>query len=190
MASRGWADGNLIPRGIYGIRRNVGHMNLRLSHDTSAFSADGLHWYGLHWYWSRIGRQCYPDATNILLLCVCGGSNAANRHLFKYYLQHPNESIVLSIRVAYLLSHCSKCNPIERQFFAHVGRAYSGSLFDSLAGVVNLMRQTSTRTGLRTTVNVIRRVHETGQEIIDERKSRLNIIYGEALRRLSYATNP
>ncbi len=179
-----WADGKLIPHGIYDIRRNVGHINLGLSHDTSEFAAESL-----RWYWNRIGRQCYPDATSILLLCDCGGSNAANRHLFKYYLQRLSESIRLPIRVAHLPSYCSKYNPIERRFFAHVGRACSGRLFDSLATVVNLMGQTRTRTGLRATVNVIRRAYETGQKITDEMKSRMNIIYDETLPKWNYATS-
>ncbi len=179
-----WADGKLIPHGIYDIRRNVGHINLGLSHDTSEFAVESL-----RWYWSRIGRQCYPGATSILLLCDCGGSNAANRHLFKYYLQRLSESIRLPIRVAHLPSYCSKYNPIERRFFAHVGRACSGRLFDSLETVVNLMRQTRTRTGLRATVNVIRRAYETGQKITDEMKSRMNIIYDEALPKWNYATS-
>lgn len=179
-----WADGKLIPHGIYDIRRNVGHINLGLSHDTSEFAAESL-----RWYWSRIGRQCYPDATSILLLCDCGGSNAANRHLFKYYLQRLSESIKLPIRVAHLPSYCSKYNPIERRFFAHVGRACSGRLFDSLATVVNLMRQTRTRTGLRATVNVIRRAYETGQKITDEMKSSMRIIYDEALPKWNYTTS-
>ncbi len=77
-----WADGVVIPHGIYDIQRNVGHINIGLSRDTSEFAVDSL-----SWYWNRIGKQCYPDATSLLLLCDCGGSNAANRYLFKHYLQ-------------------------------------------------------------------------------------------------------
>jgi hypothetical protein len=38
-------------------------------------------------------------------------------------------------------------------------------LFDALETVVELMRKASTRTGLRTTVNVIRRVYQTGRKV-------------------------
>jgi len=68
-----WADGVLIPHGIYDRVRNRGHMNLGLSHDTSQFACDSF-----RWYWNRIGKRCYPQATSILWLCDCGGSNAAN----------------------------------------------------------------------------------------------------------------
>ena len=142
----------------------------------------------MSWYWNRIGKQCYADATSILLLCDCGGSNAANRYLFKYYLQQGSDSIGIPIRVAHLPSYCSKYNPLEGRFFSHVGRACAGRLFDSLETVVDLMRQTRTRTGLRATVNVIRRVYQAGQKLTQELKSELKIIYDEALPKWNYKT--
>ena len=180
-----WADGVVIPHGIYDLARNVGHINLGLSHDTSEFAVDSL-----SWYWNRIGKRCYPEATSLLLLCDCGGSNAANRYLFKHYLGCLARTIGLPIRVAHYPSYCSKYNPIERRFFPHVGRACSGMLFDCVDTVVNLMRQTSTRTGLRATVNVIERLYETGQKATDEMKSQLRITYDKILPKWNYTANP
>lgn len=180
-----WADGVVIPHGIYDIQRNVGHINIGLSRDTSEFAVDSL-----SWYWNRIGKQCYPDATSILLLCDCGGSNSANRYLFKHYLQLLAESIDLPIRVAHLPSYCSKYNPIERRFFPHVGRACSGMLFDCIDTVVDLMRQTKTRTGLRATVNVIKRAYETGQKATEEMKENLRLVYDKMLPKWNYTAQP
>ena len=175
----------VIPHGIYDIQRNVGHINIGLSRDTSEFAVDSL-----SWYWNRIGKQCYPDATSLLLLCDCGGSNAANRYLFKHYLQLLAESIGLPIRVAHLPSYCSKYNPIERRFFPHVGRACSGMLFDCIETVVDLMRQTTTRTGLRATVNVIKRAYETGQKATAEMKSNLSSVFDKMLPKWNYTAQP
>lgn len=180
-----WADGRVIPHGIYDPNRNSGHINLGLSHETSEFAADSL-----RWYWNRIGKRCYPDATSILLLCDCGGSNSANRYLFKHYLQQLSESIGTEIRVAHFPSYCSKYNPIERRFFPHVGRACSGMLFDSLATVVELMRRARTRTGLQTTVNVIRRQYATGQKATDEIKTALRIRFDKLLPKWNYTAVP
>ena len=77
-----WATGVVIPHGIYDLARNRGHINIGLSHDTSQFACDSF-----RWYWNRIGQRCYPDATSILLLCDCGGSNSATQYLFKQDLQ-------------------------------------------------------------------------------------------------------
>ena len=138
-----WADGVIIPHGIYDRVRNCGHINIGLSHDTSQFACDSL-----LWYWNRIGQQCYGDATSILLLCDCGGSNAANTYIFKHDLQTVADTIGLEIRVAHYPSYCSKYNPIERRLFPHITRACTGMLFDTLETVVELMRKATTSTGL------------------------------------------
>jgi hypothetical protein len=140
-----WATGVIIPHGIYDIARNRGHINIGLSHDTSEFACDSF-----RWYWNRIGRQCYPLATSILLLCDSGGSNAAAHYIFKQDLQSLANDLGIEIRVAHYPSYCSKFNPIERRFFPHVARACRGMLFDTVETVVRLMRKASTATGLRT----------------------------------------
>lgn len=153
-----WADGVIIPHGIYDLARNRGHVNIGLSHDTTAFACDSI-----QWYWNRIGKQCYPQADAMLLLLDCGGSNAASKYLFKHGLQSVADNTGMTIQVAHYPSYCSKYNPIERRFFPHLSRVCTGLLFDTLQTVVDLMRTASTSTGLQTTVNVIRRSYETGK---------------------------
>jgi hypothetical protein len=180
-----WATGLVIPHGIYDLARNRGHINLGLSHDTSQFACDSL-----RWYWNRIGQRCYPDATSILLLCDCGGSNAATQYLFKQDLQDLVNAIGIEIRVAHYPSYCSKYNPIERRFFPHVGRACQGLLFDTLDTVVRLMRNASTSTGLKTTVNVIRRFYETGRQVATDFKASLTILFDNLLPKWNYRAVP
>ncbi len=182
-----WADGVLIPHGIYDRRRNRGHINLGLSHDTTQFVCDSL-----RWYWNRIGQLAYPGATSILLLFDCGGSNSAAKYIFKHDLQAVVNAIGIEIRVAHYPSYCSKYNPIERRFFPHVARACTGLLFDTLQRAVDLMRKASTSTGLRTTVNVIRRLYETGrtatQTIIDTIRS--TVKFHDLLPKWNYTLKP
>lgn len=180
-----WATGVVIPHGIYDLARNRGHINVGLSHDTSQFACDSL-----RWYWKRIGQRCYPEATSILLLCDCGGSNSANQYLFKHDLQALVDDLGIEIRVAHYPSYCSKYNPIERRFFPHVGRACQGVLFDTLDTVVRLMRSASTRTGLQTTVNVIRRVYETGRQVAEGFKDSMPILFDALLPRWNYRAVP
>ena len=180
-----WATGVVIPHGIYDLARNCGHINIGLSHDTSEFACDSL-----RWYWNRIGQQCYPGATSILLLCDSGGSNSANQYLFKSDLQELVNQIGIEIRVAHYPSYCSKYNPIERRFFPHVGRACEGLLLDSLTTTVRLMRTASTTTGLRTTVNVIRRLYETGRQVVTDFKTNIPILFDELLPKWNYRAEP
>lgn len=180
-----WATGVIIPHGIYDIGRNRGHINVGLSHDTSQFACDSL-----RWYWNRIGKRCYPNATSILLLFDCGGSNSATQYLFKQDLQNLVNDLGITIRVAHYPSYCSKFNPIERRLFPHVTRACQGMLFDTLDTVVRLMRQTSTTTGLQTTVNVIRRMYETGRKVADDFKATMTILFDDLLPKWNYVATP
>ena len=180
-----WATGVVIPHGIYDMARNRGHINIGLSHDTSQFACDSF-----RWYWNRIGRQCYPDATSILWLCDCGGSNSAAQYLFKQDLQHLVDELGVEIRVAHYPSYCSKYNPIERRFFPHVGRACQGLLFDTLDTVIRLMRRAATTTGLKTTVNVIHRAYETGRKITEDFKEHMTIRFDAFLSKWNYRAIP
>lgn len=180
-----WADGVIIPHGIFDPQRNRGHLNIGLSHDTSEFACDSF-----RWFWNRIGKQCYPEATSILLTCDGGGSNSATKYIFKHDLERVSESIGVEIRIAHYPPYCSKYNPIERRFFPHVGRACAGMLFDCLDTVVSLMRGTKTRNGLRATVNVIERAYEIGRNATDAMKSNLNIVYDKVLPKWNYVASP
>ncbi len=63
-------------------------------------------------------------------------------------------------------------------------------LFDTLDTVVELMRKTTTSTGLRTTVNVIRRLYETGRNATEEIKSNLKIVFDDLLPNWNYRAMP
>ena len=180
-----WADGVIIPHGIYDQVRNRGHVNLGLSHDTSEFACDSL-----EWYWNRIGKQCYPDAGSMLLLFDCGGSNAANTYIFEHYLQQLADRIGMTIRVAHYPSYCSKYHKIERRLFPHITRTCTGMLFDSLDAVTQLMRKATTSTSLKTTVNFIRRAYEIGQNATDQIKQNLKIVFDRLLPKWNYTAIP
>jgi Rhodopirellula transposase DDE domain len=180
-----WAAGVLIPHGIYDITRNRGHINIGLSHDTSEFACDSL-----RWYWNRIGQQCYPHATSILLLCDGGGSNSASHYIFKQDLQDLVNDLGIKIRLAHYPSYCSKYNPIERRFFSQVSRACTGMLFDSLKTAVGLMRKTSTTTGLKATVNVMHGLYEIKRKVAAGFTSNMKIVFDTLLPKWNYVAVP
>jgi len=154
------ATGLVIPHGLYDLARNVGHITLGSSHDTSQFACDSF-----RLWWRRHGRRAYPDATSILLLCDGGGSNNCRHHIFKQDLQKTANQIGLSIRVAHYPPHCSKYNPIEHRLFSHVTRAWSGIVFRSLDIVIRCLRRTRTSSGLRVTMAVLDKVYELKRRV-------------------------
>ena len=63
-------------------------------------------------------------------------------------------------------------------------------LFDTLDTVVRLMRKTATTTGLRATVNVIRRAYETGRKVAATFKESMTILFDDVLPRWNYRAVP
>jgi hypothetical protein len=180
-----WADGVVIPHGIYDRQRNVGHINLGLSRDTTEFACESF-----RYFWNTLSKRHYADASSIMLTCDCGGSNSALKYLFKFDLQRLVNQIKLPIRIAHYPSYCSKYNPIERRFFPHVGRACTGKLLENLDRVVELMRKTSTTTGLHTTVHVLKKIYGVGRIATKAMRATLNIIYDKMIPRWNYVIYP
>lgn len=58
------ASGTVIPYGIYDLAANQAHVTLGTSHDTSEFACECL-----ALWWEQQGRDRYPTATTLLLLC-------------------------------------------------------------------------------------------------------------------------
>ena len=179
------AEGVLYPHGLYDPKRNVGHLYLGLSHDTSEFACDNLY----RW-WMRFGRWYYPNATSLLLLCDCGGSNDYRRYLFKQSLQMLADRLQLDVRVAHYPPYTSKYNPIEHRLFPHVTRACAGVSLTDLKTAVQLMRKTRTRTGLRVTVEVVKKYYAIGLKYSPEFRAAMPLEFDDELPAWNYRAIP
>ena len=84
--------------------------------------------------------RAYPNASEILLLCDCGGSNNYRHHIFKEDLQRLVNRIEIPIRIAHYPPYCSKYNPIEHRLFPHITRACQGIVFHTLEIVKRFIR--------------------------------------------------
>ena len=179
------ADGVVIPHGLYDVGRNVGHVNLGTSHDTTEFARDSIE----HW-WLRHGLAEYPNAKRLLLLCDGGGSNSSTRYTFKEDLQALADRLGLEIRVAHYPPYCSKYNPIEHRMFPHVTRACRGVIFHTVGLVKQLVERTSTAQGLKVTVDVLDKVYETGRKCAEGFKQAMRIVFDDALPKWNYRALP
>jgi hypothetical protein len=180
-----FADGVVIPHGLYDPRLNRGYVHLGTSHDTSAFACDCLE----DW-WMRFGQVDYPGAKSVLLLCDGGGSNSASTYLFKADLQQLADRLGLEFRVAHYPPYCSKYNPIEHRLFCHLSRACQGVVFTSIPLVQRLMAKARTRTGLRVVVDVLDKVYQTGRRVAKEVKKALNLVRDSLLPKWNYRILP
>jgi hypothetical protein len=180
-----WAEGVVIPHGLYDPRLNRGYVHLGTSHDTSAFACDCL----ADW-WPRFGAAQYPQGKELLLLCDGGGSNSANTYLFKADLQGLVNGLELPVRVAHYPPYCSKYNPIEHRLFPHLTRACQGVVFTSIELVKRLMEKTRTRTGLRVVVDILDKAYVTGRTVAKEVKKALNLLRDDFLPKWNYRILP
>jgi hypothetical protein len=179
------ASGVVIPHGLYDVGRNVGHVNLGTSHDTSEFACDSI----LHWWESR-GRANYPRATSILLLCDGGGSNSASQYLFKEDLQRLADRMGIEIRVAHYPPYASKYNPIEHRLFPHLTRVCQGVILHTVGLVKELMERAKTSTGLEVTVDILDGVYQTGRKYAANFKETMKIVFDEVLPKWNYRAVP
>ena len=179
------ASGVIIPHGLYDVKRNDGHVNLGISHDTSEFACDSVE----RWWESR-GRMLYPRATSILLLCDGGGSNSASQYLFKEDLQRLVDRIGIEIRVAHYPPYTSKYNPIEHRLFPHLTRACQGVIFHSVELVKELMEKAKTSTGLEVTVDILDKVYQTGRKYAADFKETMKIMFDDILPKWNYRAIP
>ena len=67
-----YAEGKVIPHGLYGMVQNILCHTGNHNHDTSEFACECIR----RW-WLKYGSISYRGAEKLLLLCDCGGSNSA-----------------------------------------------------------------------------------------------------------------
>lgn len=180
-----YAEGKVVPHGIYDIGLNKAHINLGTSRDTTEFACDSL-----AMWWNTQGRQDHPDARQLLILCDGGGSNPAHSPLFQQDLQALANQIGLELRVAHYPAYCSKHNPIEHRVFCHVSRACEGVVFDSVAIVKQLMERTQTQAGLKVTVGILDKVYESGRKASGHLKSAVKTVWDSLLPKWNYILQP
>jgi hypothetical protein len=180
-----YADGKLVPHGLYDVKRNVGHITLGTSCDTSQFACESF-----YLWWQRHGVRAYPRAKSILLLCDGGGSNNCRHHIFKEDLQRLVNRIEIPIRVAHYPPHCSKYNPIEHRLFPHVTRAWSGVIFRTLEIVTTCLRRVWTRTGLKVTYAVLDKVYQLKRQATEQFLESYPIRFGKLLPDWNYTVIP
>ena len=138
-----YAEGKIVPHGLYDIYRNKGYMTLGTSGDTSEFACNAIR----NW-WINHGKSEYPNSTKLLILCDGGGSNSSRYYLFKEDLQKLADELKIEIRIAHYPPYTSKYNPIEHRLFPHITRSWKGVIFKTIDVVKNLIDETTTSKGL------------------------------------------
>ena len=183
---RSHADGLAVPHGIYDTLANRGFVRVGVSSDTPFFAVDNL-----DAWWRTEGCDRYPEASSLVILADCGGSNGYRTRAWKYCLQHHFCSVHrIAVTVAHYPAGCSKWNPIEHRLFSEISRNWRGRPLESFELILNYIATTSTRTGLRVTSQLNPQRYETGIRITDEQMAALNITANQHIPKWNYTISP
>jgi len=136
--------GKAIPYGVYDLSANQGWVSVGVDHDTSEFAAESVR----RW-WIMMGRSCYPDAKELLIMSDGGGSNSSRSRLWKCCLQKLADELSLKLVICHFPPATSKWNKIEHRMFCHITQNWRGKPLTSHEAVVQLIGATSTEKGLR-----------------------------------------
>jgi hypothetical protein len=180
------AEGIAIPYGVYDLRANRGTIFVGTSHDTPDFAVDNL----IRW-WRREGLQRYNGASQLLVLADSGGSNGPRIRAFKYALQtRLADPHGISVTVCHYPSGASKWNPIEHRLFSEVSKNWAGEPLRSYDTILNYIRTTKTRTGLRVSAHLVDHEYPKGVRISDAQLATIALERHQTQPLLNYTINP
>jgi hypothetical protein len=155
--------GKAIPEGVYDLGRNEGWVSVGVDHDTAEFAAASIR----RW-WQEMGLSVYPRAHQLLITSDAGGSNGYRSRLWKVALQDLANDLGLRISVCHFPPGTSKWNKIEHRMFCQITKNWRGKPLRSRAIVVNLIGNTTTKTGLRIQAELDTNTYRTGVKVSDK----------------------
>lgn len=156
-------QGKAIPYGVYDVAHDEGWVNVGCDHDTAEFAVQSIR----RW-WKAMGAKAHPEAVALLICADCGGSNGNRTRQWKSELQKLAIELAMPITVCHLPPGTSKWNKIEHRLFSHVSMNWRGRPLVTHEVMVNLIRATSTRSGLRVKARLDKRRYPTKVSISDE----------------------
>ena len=162
--------GKAIPYGTYDMQKNMGMVNVGITHDTAEFAVESIR----RW-WKMMGREQYPGADKILICADSGGSNGSRVKAWKLYLQKLFDEFNLTITVCHYPPGTSKWNKIEHRMFSFISMNWKGEPLISYETVINMISATTTKSGLKIKAWLDKNKYKIGTKISDREMKELNI---------------
>lgn len=165
------ALGKAVPYGIYDLNHRHGYVSVGQSADTAVFAVDAI----ADW-WNRMGCSAFPRATRLLVLCDGGGSNGWRSRLWKVQIQEQlADRLGLEVTVCHYPTGTSKWNPIEHELFSQISINWAGIPLRTFDTLLNLIRGTTTRTGLQVVAFLNTQIYQRGIKVADGVMVSLNL---------------
>ncbi len=180
-----FADGVIIPHGIYDIQNNKCYLSIGKSKDTAEFLSDNI-----EYHWNNSIKKSYPNANKMLILCDGGGSNSCLHFVVKEQFALLSKRLQIEIVIAHYPAYCSKWNPIEHKVFCHITRSWQGIVFDSYDIVKELAEKTTTKTGLSIIANFNNKEYLTGKKASKEFLEMMPVEFDKFMPKWNYSFKP
>jgi hypothetical protein len=177
--------GKAIPYGVYDLARNEGWVSVGIDHDTAQFAAASIR----RW-WREMGSPRYPGATELMITADGGGSNSSRNRLWKVALQALANDSGLTLRVCHFPPGTSKWNKIEHRLFCFITKNWRGRPLTSYEVIVNLIANTTTKTGLTVRAALDTNEYETGIEVSDEQLAGVKLTPAKFHGEWNYSIRP
>lgn len=162
--------GKAIPYGVYDVVNNQGWVSVGIHHDTAHFAARTIR----RW-WESMGSQRFPRAHQLLITADGGGSNSFRSRLWKVALQKLADHTQLKLLVCHFPPGTSKWNKIEHRLFSFITQNWRGKPLVSRQAIVNLIANTTTKTGLIVRAALDTTPYKTGIKVSDEEIAKLKL---------------
>ncbi len=162
--------GKVTPSGVYDLTSNEGWVSVGIDHNTAQFATETIR----RW-WREMGSAAYPQARKLLVLADAGGSNSSRSRLWKVSLQALADTLGLEISVCHFPPGTSKWNKIDHRMFSHITQNWRGRPLRSRAVVVNLIGNTTTKTGLHIKAELDNNAYALGIKVSDEELAALHL---------------
>jgi len=159
-----------VPYGVYDVARNEGFVNVGVSSDTAEFATATIE----RW-WDTMGRDRYPEATDLLITADCGGSNGYRVRLWRLALQGLADRTGLAITVVHLPPGTRKWNKIEHRLFSFISMSWRGRPLVSYETIVQLIASTRTNKGLTVRCELDEGEYLKGRKVSDADLDAVNI---------------
>ena len=177
--------GRANPYGVYDIGSNSGWVSVGTDHDTASFAVETIR----RW-WKGMGKERYPHATELMITADGGGSNGSRIRLWKLELQRLANELGIPIRVSHFPPGTSKWNKIEHRLFSFISMNWRGKPLISHEVIVNLIANTTNRTGLTVRAELDKTSYPKGIKVSDKDFERINITREDFHGEWNYKISP
>jgi len=159
-----------IPYGVYDVVNDEGWVSVGDVADAAEFAVESTR----RW-WKQMGRDRFPNATRLLITADAGGSNGYRVRAWKKHLAALAAETGLRITVCHYPPGTSKWNKIEHRMFSFISMNWRGQSLTDIRTIIELISNTSTRTGLTIQAGYDPTWYPTGVKVTDHELNALPI---------------